>query len=92
MRETHTHGHRASGHNGRGMWEHKATKVEVPSRRRKAHACPYCGESDQVIPVFYGYPSHELFMMAERGEVYLGGCPIGGYNPRFFCKRDNTEF
>lgn len=93
MRETHTNGHRGHGHNGRGEeWESKTTKVRIPGRRSKAHVCPYCGESDEVIPVFYGYPSDETFRMAERGEVYLGGCAIGGYNPRFYCKRDSTEF
>lgn len=93
MSETHTNGHRGNGYCERGgTWEHKTTKVKIPGRRRKAHSCPYCGQSDQVIPVFYGYPSDEMFMKAERGEVFLGGCAIAGYNARFYCKRDSTEF
>ncbi len=93
MRETHTHGHRGNGCNGHGgTWGHQAAKVKIQAGRRKAHSCPYCGQRDQVIPVYYGYPSDEMFMKAERGEVFLGGCAIAGYNARFYCKRDNTEF
>ena len=53
-------------------------------------ACPYCRETDQVIPILYGYPTHTEFMKADRGEVYLGGCEISPYG--HYCKRDDREF
>jgi hypothetical protein len=52
--------------------------------------CPYCLKNDEVIPILYGFPSHESFRKAERGEVYLGGCEISP--TRFYCKRDDREF
>jgi hypothetical protein len=35
--------------------------------------CPRCCAPDP-IPIAYGYPDEELFEMAERGEIVLGGC------------------
>jgi hypothetical protein len=52
--------------------------------------CPYCHESDEVIPILYGFPSHVDFRKADRGEVYLGGCEISPYG--YYCKRDDREF
>ncbi len=53
-------------------------------------ACPYCMEADEVIPIFYGFPSDKAFMRAERGEIYLGGSIAGP--TAFYCKRDDREF
>jgi hypothetical protein len=52
--------------------------------------CPYCREKDEVIPIFYGFPTDKTFMKAERGEVYLGGCIAGP--TAYYCKRDDREF
>jgi hypothetical protein len=60
------------------------------SEKRSAVVCPYCREDDQVIPIFYGYPSHSAFMRAERGEIYLGGSISGP--TAYYCKRDDREF
>ena len=35
-------------------------------------ACPKC-ESDEAVPIVYGYPSNEMCEAAERGEISLGG-------------------
>ena len=35
----------------------------------------------RVVPVVMGYPSHETFEAAERGEVWLGGCMVSGLDP-----------
>lgn len=37
--------------------------------------CPKC-KSDRTAPILYGYPSHEAFEAAERGEILLGGCEL----------------
>ena len=34
--------------------------------------CPDCGHL--LVPVRYGYPTPELFELAEVGKVMLGGC------------------
>ena len=52
--------------------------------------CPYCHEKDEVIPILYGFPTHEAFKRADRGEVYLGGLDISPYS--YYCKRDDREF
>jgi hypothetical protein len=52
--------------------------------------CPYCLEKDEVIPIFYGFPSDQAFLRAERGEIYLGGSIAGP--TAYYCKRDDREF
>lgn len=64
-----------------------------PAKRGPAKhqvVCPYCREADEVIPILYGFPSHEAFKKADRGEVYLGGLDISPYS--YYCKRDDREF
>jgi hypothetical protein len=51
---------------------------------RTAHICPKCGLG-KVIPVAYGLPSLEMFELAKRGEIALGGCIVGGEDPRLEC-------
>lgn len=41
---------------------------------RKPCKCPKCG--GKVVKIVYGEPSPELFEMADRKEVVLGGCCI----------------
>jgi hypothetical protein len=60
------------------------------SDKKSPVVCPYCREHDQVIPIYYGYPSHSAFMRAERGEIYLGGSIAGP--TAYYCKRDDREF
>lgn len=59
-------------------------------KKRKRAVCPYCRENDEVIPILYGFPSHDGFRKADRGEVFLGGYEITPYS--FYCKRDDKEF
>jgi hypothetical protein len=54
--------------------------------------CPVCKQSDEVIPIVYGYPGDDLFKKQEKGEVYLGGCVIRTHNPHWYCKRDDKKF
>lgn len=67
-------GHRNAGGNG----------------KKRVEACPYCHETDEVIPILYGFPTHAGFKKADRGEVYLGGLEIAPYS--YYCKRDDREF
>ncbi|MBA2266425.1 MAG: hypothetical protein H0W17_08535 [Chloroflexi bacterium] len=46
--------------------------------------CPTCGAS-KAVPILYGYPTFELFVASERGEVRLGGCIIGEESPDYEC-------
>ena len=49
--------------------------------------CPKC-KSNNIIPIMYGYPTHDAFKEAEKGNIKLGGCEvfIGGGQPDRFCK------
>jgi hypothetical protein len=60
-------------------------------KKRRA-VCPYCRESDEVIPILYGMPTPKAFERVERGEVYIGGCSMSPGQPRYYCKCDNREF
>lgn len=43
----------------------------MPNDRRPK--CPRC-DSDQVIPIVYGYPVERTFHEAREGKIALGGC------------------
>ncbi|WP_205884722.1 hypothetical protein, partial [Escherichia coli] len=48
--------------------------------------CPGCGR-DESVPIVWGMPSGDLFDLAERGLVSLGGClrdPDG--DPQWACR------
>ena len=42
----------------------------------------------------YGYPSHDAFIEAEKGNIKLGGCEVfvGGGQPDCFCKECEYEW
>jgi hypothetical protein len=48
-----------------------------PPKVNKAMMYPVCG-SDQVIPIFYGYPIGNIIDASDRGEAALGGCVVTG--------------
>ena len=52
---------------------------------RKTPKCPQC-DSDNVVPIVFGYPSETLLESADRGEVSLGGCCMTGDDPEWHCK------
>lgn len=54
----------------------------IYSQRPKV--CKKCG--GKVLEIVYGYPSHETFEMAKRGEVILGGCCIEEDQPDMACR------
>ena len=54
--------------------------------------CPACRQSDQVIPIIYGYPGKALMIKADLGIVKLGGCCYEKGQPQWHCKRDSKAF
>ncbi|MCK7490865.1 MAG: hypothetical protein MZW92_03035 [Comamonadaceae bacterium] len=47
-----------------------ATGPRRGAGRSNGVVCPYCHEKDEVIPILCGFPSHEAFKKADRGELY----------------------
>jgi hypothetical protein len=47
--------------------------------------CPVCGSTD-AIRIAYGYPSLEMGLAADRGEIALGGCLVGPESPDYECR------
>lgn len=85
-----THCEQAHGHgNGSGHLRGHRTAKRSAAKKHEV-VCPYCREKDEVIPILYGFPTHEAFKKADRGEIYLGGLDISPYN--YYCKRDDREF
>ncbi len=50
-------------------------------------SCPVCGGDG--LEIIYGFPTQELFEAAQRGEVALGGCIVGGEMPTTECRSCN---
>ena len=38
-----------------------------------------------MTPFVYGFPSGEMFDLADAGKVILGGCGVGEYQPTHYC-------
>ena len=64
------------------MLQSAPSKVAHP----RPPACPECGYYDQVVPIVYGLPGPELIEQARRGELALGGSPLGADSPAWYCK------
>ncbi len=62
--------------------ERRSDEDPLPQDQR---ICPRCGAAIQPVPVLYGYPTHEAFEAAERGEIRLGGCVVGDESPDYAC-------
>jgi len=54
--------------------------------------CPVCHKKNQVIPIYYGYPSESLMKLAKENKARLGGCMISNCMPHWYCLRDSLEF
>jgi len=48
--------------------------------------CPEC-DSQDVIPIRYGFPGPEMMEDSFAGKIALGGCVIGFGNPHWHCKK-----
>jgi len=89
MERTHYEPSPGNGRNNGRTHGHRTASAKRNGKRR-VPVCPRCRENDQVIPILYGFPTHDAFLKADRGEVYLGGCEITPYS--HYCKRDDREF
>lgn len=54
--------------------------------------CPTCHSKENVVPIVYGYPDQTLMEEANAGKVKLGGCVIQKNNPRWFCKKCQSDW
>ncbi len=61
--------------------------ISIPVER----VCPRCG-AGQVVPIVMGLPSAELFELADRGLVSLGGCEVGPEDHDFVCRSCGHEW
>ena len=57
----------------------------------KVPVCPECN-SENVIPIVYGYPDYTAERKAKKGEILLGGCVIGINDPEWYCKECENKF
>ena len=59
--------------------------ADARRRSKEAPACPEC-QATVTVAIVYGFPSHETFEAADRGEVAIGGCDVEADNPRWACR------
>ncbi len=57
----------------------------------RCYICPQC-RALRGVDINYGYPTHELFEKAERGEAFLGGCCIEENAPERHCLACHHEW
>ena len=53
--------------------------------------CPKC-DSENVTPIIYGQPSHEILRRVKRREVVLGGFVMRRNSPDFVCQDCGTKW
>ncbi len=53
--------------------------------------CPSC-DSENVVPIVFGYPAPETMEARERSEVSLGGCIVSAANPEWHCNDCEQEW
>jgi len=52
--------------------------------KHKPERCPGCG-SKKILDRVYGYPSPEMIIAENAGEIALGGCIISEDSPNWQC-------
>lgn len=60
-------------------------------RINKSKICPRCKSDKEVIPIFYGLMPGN-FMKVNKEKYYFAGCEITPCDPKWFCKKDKTQF
>jgi hypothetical protein len=56
------------------------------------NTCPSCGSTEDMLPIVYGFPTHETMERAKQGRVILGGCVVSPDSPKWHCQRCGTEW
>jgi len=77
--------------------QNKVFDVNIPDQKfyknyQAQKICPICFKTGSIVPIIYGFPSEKDFHEAEEGKIYLGGCTINEYQPKFHCKDDKFSF
>lgn len=75
-------------------------KIEYPKycayyHHRNSNICPKCKKHDKVISIYYGEPTRQAIIAADKGELFLndnGTCGPDECSPTWYCKRDTLKF
>ena len=67
-----------------------SSKDNVPFIGESSPICPK-NHTDSIVPIIYGMPNEELFMQADSGLVWLGGCEITDDDKYWHCKKHNIN-
>jgi hypothetical protein len=59
--------------------------------RTTLRTCPN-GAAVRGVRILYGMPSADMFEAAQRGEIALGDCVIGGDDPQWSCLKCGLEW
>lgn len=57
---------------------------------KKPSPCPYCGGN--VVKIYYGEPTEETMLKADKGEAILGGCIVHPDKADWQCINCGVEF
>lgn len=52
--------------------------------------CPNC--NFKLIEIIYGMPDSSIFEKVEQGEVFLGGCVIDDFQPKYHCNNCKRSY
>ena len=61
------------------------------AERKRSQRCQKCG-LHETKPIMYGFPSMEMFTLAERGDIALGGCLVEMDQPNWYCSNCEHEW
>lgn len=62
-----------------------AAQAATSTAPARIETCPNCRQPIERVPIVYGYPAWETGEAGRRGEIVLGGCVIGGDDPKWAC-------
>ncbi len=70
---------------------HNPLSSKKVKKIKRYRFCPVCRRDTDVVPVVYGYTTHEMFLLEVKGEIKLGGCVV---NKKIndYCKKDMHYF
>ena len=58
---------------------------------KQKRKCPSC-QSEEVVPIEFGFPSPEMVEAADRGKIKLGGCCVEVDDPEWHCNDCEHEW
>lgn len=51
--------------------------------------CPKCNA--RLLRIVYGMPGYKMLKLAEKEEIYLGGCNVPSFRPKYYCRKCKKE-